>query len=294
MKTIKGKDVQSTAAIKLNVDFAALIALSSIWAPKEAHEACHDGHGSYASVPNCRRKRHNEPRGEVNGVIYNDNTRPNSKMKAMARMYYNVDLEEFTVCHVWPDTCYDVRYHTCFANLVLIPAAIHSLTDYDSHVEACLKYRAYELFRWKPDEEDIPKKPDNYPTEWLELECREKGTRNIQYQVRQNSESSDRLDCRKAINRLEDVFADDSIVHEIIQNAIDLGCTDVNTVFVKDLIKGRVSKNNVSSMKTEAGHSYGRYFIGEGRGDYASVSFTPKVWRKLNELGWTKSITLYK
>ena len=131
MKTLTGEEIQTAAAETLHIDFASLIALSAIWAPVEEHVAAHDGQGNFARIPNCRRKRHFEPRGEVDGIIYDDNSRPNSQMKSMARKYYGVSLQDFTVCHVWPDTCYDVRYHTCYANLVCIPAAIHSLTDYD-------------------------------------------------------------------------------------------------------------------------------------------------------------------
>ena len=287
MNTITGEEIQTAAAQKLNIDFASLIAQCAIWAPRELHEACHDGHGVYASVPNCRRKKHFEPRGEVNGIIYDDNSRPNSKMKAMVRNCYGVRLEDCTVCHVWPDTCYDVRYHTCFANLVYIPAAIHSLTDYDAHVEACLKYRAYELFGWKPVDEDIPEKPENYPTEWLELPRCNK--RQRAKSVTMEKSLSVPVDgCDKALSRLEKVYADDSIVHDAIQRAIDLGCTDENAVYVDDLTVGRVEKYHINSMKTDGGNSYGRYFAVEGRGTEAQVRFAPEVWMKMKSIGWAK------
>jgi hypothetical protein len=288
MNTITGEEIQTAAAQTLNVDFAALIALSAIWAPAEAHEACHDGCGGYASVPNCKRKRHNEPRGEVNGVIYDDNSRANSKMKAMVRKYYGVRLEEFTVCHVWPDTCYDVRYHTCLANLVYIPAAIHSLTDYDAHVEACLKYRAYELFGWKPEEEMVPVKPDNYPAVWLELPRCEASCKNTTASAQKCTEAQDAADCAKALSRLEGVWTDDSLVHGIIQRALELGCTDETPVYVDDLTVGDFKRLHIASMKTERGNSYGRYFAGVGRGEDAQVYFVPQVWRQLKALGWAK------
>ena len=283
MKKLTGEFIQTAASQKLNINFASLIALCAIWAPVELHEAQHDGQGTYARVPNCRRKRPSEPRGEVNGIIYDDNTRPNAQMKAMAKKYYGVSLEDFTVCHVWPGTCYDQRYHTCYANLVCIPAAIHSLTDFDVHVEACLKYRAYELYGWKPDEVDIPEKPENYPTEWLELSRCERLLAMPQEVI--GGQSSD---CSKALIRLERVYADDSIVHEIIQRALDLGCSDECWVYMDDLAVGRANRNNIQSMKTENGNSYGRYFDGKGRGEGAKVCFVPEVWQKLKALNWAK------
>lgn len=281
-KIITGDDIQAVASQKLNIDFAALIAQCAIWAPVEAHEACHDGHGTYASVPNCRRKRHFEPRGEVDGIIFDDNSRPNSKMKTMAKNYYGIILKDFTVCHVWPDTCYDVRYHTCFANLVYIPAAIHSLTDYDAHVEACLKYRAYELYGWKPEEADIPEKPEKYPTEWLVLPYCSNPLQNEQGEHKENAP------CSKALSRLDDVYTDDSIVHNIIQRALDLGCTDEKAVYVDDLTIDPVARYHISSMKTDKGNAYGRYFEGLGRGVDAQVSFVPQIWERLKKLGWAK------
>lgn len=287
MKIIAGEEIQAVAAQKLNINLAALIALCAIWVPKEAHEACHDGCGSYASVPNCRRKRHFEPRGEFDGIIFDDNSRPNSKMKAMVKNYYGLVLKDFTVCHVWPDTCYDVRYHTCFANLVYIPAAIHSLTDYDAHVEACLKYRAYELFGWKPDEEDIPSKPEKYPTEWLALPRCDKKTRIECAELKVGGDVKDEP-CGKALSRLDGVFSGDSIVHKIIQRALDLGCTDEKAVYVDDLTIDPVARYHISSMKTDKGNAYGRYFEGLGRGVDAQVSFVPQIWERLKKLGWAK------
>lgn len=287
MKKITGEYIQTIAAQKLNVDFASLIALCAIWAPAEVHAAMHDGQGNYARVPNCRRRKYFEPRGEVDGVIYDDNTRPNTQMKAMAKKYYGVSLVDFTVCHIWPNTCYDERYHTCYANLVCIPAAIHSLTDFDPHVEACLKYRAYELYGWIPQNADIPEKPENYPSEWLELPRCEKSTRKKLSETA-NCSAAQSFDCDKALSRLEGVCVDDSIVHEIIQLAIDLGCSDEKWVYVDDLTVGRANRANIQSMKTESGNSYGRYFDGMGRGSEARVCFVPEVWKKLKALNWAK------
>lgn len=287
MKNLTGEFIQTAATQKLNINFASLIALCAIWAPAEQHAAQHDGQGTYARVPNCRRKRPSEPRGEVGGIIYDDNTRPNSQMKSMAKKYYGVNLVDFTVCHVWPGTCYNQRYHTCYANLVCIPAAIHSLTDFDAHVAACLKYRAYELYGWKPDESEIPEKPENYPTEWLELPRYEKSARTKSTML-QKCIGEQVAVCSKALGRLAGVYADDSIVHEIIQRAIDLGCSDERWVYMDDLAVGRANRNNIQSMKTENGNSYGRYFDGKGRGADAKVCFVPEIWQQLKALNWAK------
>ncbi|HWQ55093.1 MAG TPA: hypothetical protein VN442_15505 [Bryobacteraceae bacterium] len=45
-------------------------------------------------------------------------------------------FQNCAVCHIWPNSCYDERYHTCVANLVLLPSALASLTDFDPQVRA--------------------------------------------------------------------------------------------------------------------------------------------------------------
>jgi len=74
----------------------------------------------------------------------------------------------FECCHVWANSCYDARYHTVIANLVLIPGALASLTDYESEVQAALQYRAFELYRWHPYEKPTPVNPVRYPENWRE------------------------------------------------------------------------------------------------------------------------------
>lgn len=94
--------------------------------------------------------------------------------------------------------------------------------------------------------------------------------------------------CPKALARLAGVYQANSIVHEIIQRAIDLGCSDQNYVCVDKLTVGRAKRGNIRSMTTERGHSYGQYFCGTGRGTEAKVRFAPVVWKKLRDLGWVR------
>lgn len=92
--------------------------------------------------------------------------------------------------------------------------------------------------------------------------------------------------CTKALNRLEGVYSDDSIIHATIQRALDLGCTNEKFVYERDLISIDCQRTHIASMKTEAGNSYGRYFIGIGSGANAQVCFAPAVWRRMKTLGW--------
>lgn len=163
--TLDGHSVCERAAQILNIDFAKLIAATALWAPVSEHNARNGG-------PDKRCRRAQTTRGEkvgdvVDGIRLDDNTAPNSQMKRVMKKHYGITPVNYTTCHIWDKTCYDERYHTCFANLVLIPSDIYVLSDFNNHVQKVLQYRAFEIFGWYPEEQEEPKKPDNYPTEWF-------------------------------------------------------------------------------------------------------------------------------
>ena len=68
----------------------------------------------------------------------------------------------FEACHIWEKTCYDERYHTSVANLVLIPREIAGLTDHCDAVKELLKYESFNRFGFIPDNENTPNEPKNY------------------------------------------------------------------------------------------------------------------------------------
>lgn len=166
-KTLDGHAETKRAVIELDIDIARLVARTAIWAPLQEHLACN----RRAKTPNVRRKKPGETRGlNSQGVRFDDNSYPNSQMKAVLRKHYSLVLENYETCHVWPKTCYDERYHTCFANLVLLPREIAAFSDHNEKIQKILQYRAFEIFRWYPDEEDEPIRPESYPTDWFSLD----------------------------------------------------------------------------------------------------------------------------
>lgn len=157
---IDGQAVLSEAISALDINLAQLVAATAIWAPQ-----CPDV--TRAVSPKVRRARGSERRGEVvDDVRFDDNTYANGAIKRALR--HAGEFVGFATCHVWPNSCYDQRYHTVLANLILVPQALASLTDHDPHVVNCLKYRSWELYEWKPEGEQAPEKPEGYPTNWQE------------------------------------------------------------------------------------------------------------------------------
>ena len=161
-----------------------LVAQSAIFCPKEIFEKVKKGElGSrenkdvgniYGSWYNCKyqRAKHFQKRGEKCGnITFDDNTYANNAIKLAVLKgleKYGIHgnsrqiFKGFETCHIWPDTCYDARYHTSVANVVLLPREIAGLTDHCQAVEDLLKYEAWKRFRFKPDEEDVPQRPKNY------------------------------------------------------------------------------------------------------------------------------------
>lgn len=167
---IKAQDVlEGALAIMGCSHLPLLIARTSLWATKKEYDECL-AKGSTAKDPHIRRKKPGEKRGEQNGKRMDDNSYPNSQMKSSMKKR-GIIPTGYETCHIWEGTCYDSRYHTCYANLVLLPRAIASLSDHSESIRAILKYRAFKLFGFKPEGEDDPVCPENYPaeSEWCQL-----------------------------------------------------------------------------------------------------------------------------
>jgi hypothetical protein len=159
----------NTACIKHRVDLTTLVAETALWAHPETHFRQMREHNTPAVYPGIRRLRlgQGEKRGITNKVGLDDNTYANGLIKRSLGLNRS-EVVGFECCHVWPNSCYDTRYHTVIANLVLLPAALASLTDYHSEVQTALQYRAFELYGWHPNEKPTPVKPARYPVNWRE------------------------------------------------------------------------------------------------------------------------------
>jgi hypothetical protein len=158
------------ATTRLGIDFAALVAEVGIWASPEAHARNVTPSSPTGAVrPDVRRARPGsgeKPGAVVDGIRLDRNNYAGQAIRAAVGL--GAELAGYQACHVWPGTCYDARYHTVLANLVLIPAPIVSLTDHAPEVVAALKFRSFELYGWKPVEAEAPTRPPNHPTSWRE------------------------------------------------------------------------------------------------------------------------------
>lgn len=166
--SLDADDLLGKALEALNIDLPALIAATSIWASPKVVLSLRSLHGHAAYSPKMRRFKRTV--GEVRRQTLPDGTRldDNTEANRVAKLAMGLTrrAKGFAVCHIWPDTCYDVRYHTSLANLVLLPRSLEALSDHNKAVIAALQYRAYSLYDWHPEESQKPRRPKDYPAYW--------------------------------------------------------------------------------------------------------------------------------
>lgn len=150
------------------IHLSVLVADTGVWASPEVHRRLVAENGTGAFFPATRRYREGdgEKRGEVReGVRLDDNSYAKHAIKQAVGVGRH-GAPGFEACHIWPRSCYDPRYHTAVANLVLLPRALAGLSDHDDEISAALRYRAYELYGWHPAEAAAPERPAFYPDAW--------------------------------------------------------------------------------------------------------------------------------
>lgn len=160
-----------------NLISCKLVAQSAIFCSREVFERVKNGElGSpkYGERNNegawyahkYKRAHANENSGcEDSDVILDDNTYANHAIKyaicADLKKYgisISIDaFEGFEACHIWDETCYNKKYHTSVANIVLLPRSIASLTDHCDAVKKLLQYEAWRRFGFKPEENEYYK-----------------------------------------------------------------------------------------------------------------------------------------
>ena len=279
LKTFDAKENLKAACIKHNVHLSALIADTALWAHPNTHYRQIELHGSPAVYPGIRRLRigQGERRKITNGVGLDDNSYANGLIKRSLGFRAGQAVG-YECCHIWPNSCYDTRYHTVIANLVLIPAALASLTDYDPDVQAALQFLAYELYGWHPSEQTAPMKPHGYPENWQEP------LPDPTVSPRSRRRQSDKADTPVGIEKLQ-LWADKpaSNVHRLIV----LMCDYSPIPRARLIARAHFSKNPngaISSLMTNKGNAYGLVFI-EKTGD---LYIHPQIEELVRDL-WKRS-----
>jgi hypothetical protein len=156
------------ASERHGIHLSVLVAETALWTSPELHRRLLAENGTGAVFPGVRRYRagKGERRSEIrDGERLDDNTYANHGFKQSLGLARG-DAVGFEVCHIWPQSCYDSRYHTVVANLVLLPRPLAGLTDHDPEIQGALQFRSFELYKWYPADSQRPTRPAFYPSAW--------------------------------------------------------------------------------------------------------------------------------
>ena len=266
-----------------NIHLSLLVADTSVWAHPEFHRRIMRNTGSAATFPNVRRARisQGERRGQVvDGVRLDDNSYANVAIKRAVGL--GKSAEGFETCHIWPRTCYDERYHTAVANIVLLPRALAGLSDHDLEIQKALQYRACELYEWWPEEVQRPVKPDFYPAEWREPQPDPRTVRPLPIGGGPPYPETPRVLAR----RIEHwSHRPDLNVHKIIALVVQAPGGISRDELIRRVGHVTLSKNAygaVASLLTNKGNAYGQVFSDEN----GIIRIHPGVRDHVSSLTW--------
>ncbi|OGB29989.1 MAG: hypothetical protein A3F78_22725 [Burkholderiales bacterium RIFCSPLOWO2_12_FULL_61_40] len=272
-----------------NIHLSLLVADTGLWVNPEFHNRLVRDTSSAAIYPDVRRARgQGEKRGQiVDGVRLDDNTYANGAMKRAAGL--GKSAEGFEVCHIWPRTCYDARYHTAVANIVLLPRALAGLSDHDIEIQTALQYRAFELYGWYPEGRKPPVKPEFYPSKWREPQPDTINARTPHTVSASSRSVSEKRSPEKRLGltvRIADWSRKPDLkVHKIIglvAQAHDGISRDELVMQVANVTQSKNPYGAVASLLTDSGNAYGRVF----EDCDGTIRIHPEVQEQVRALAW--------
>ena len=141
-----------------------LVAGSAVFCPVDVYLSFKAENGTCLLAPDAQRRRMNDPKGKYNGIRYDDNTYPNTRLKTLLKRHCGITFANgtFNLCHVWQEAAYEREYFSAIPNLVLLPCELTQLVDCSREIGDLLAYRAYELYGWYPETMLPPEKPECY------------------------------------------------------------------------------------------------------------------------------------
>lgn len=273
-----------------NIHLSLLVADTGLWVNPEFHNRLVLDTGSAAMFPMVRRARigQGERRGQiVDGVRFDDNTYANVAIKRAAGL--GKSAVGFEACHIWPGTCYDARYHTAIANILLLPRALAGLSDHAIEIQTALQYRAYELYEWYPETMPQPVKPEFYPSKWRKPQP---DTVNVSTPLTVSASSQPTSDktsqekSRELAVRIVDWSHKPHLnVHKIITLVVQSPDGISRDKLVKQVAQAMQSRSPygaVASLLTDSGNAYGRVFVDSD----GIIRIHPEVQEQVRALTW--------
>ena len=287
---VKASELLLEAVERHSIHLVLLVADTGLWVNPDFHNRLLQDTGAAAMFPKVRRARigQGEQRGQiVDGVRLDDNSYANLAIKRAVGL--DRSAEGFEACHIWPLTCYDERYHTAPANIVLLPRALAALSDHDAEIQRALQYRAFELYNWRPEGMPQPSKPTFYPKEWREPQpdvVAVKTPRARSVAAGATTDETSREKQRVLTDRISSWSGrPDLNVHKIIALVAHSSGGISRDELVRRVAEVTQSKSPygaVASLLTDSGNAYGRVFSECG----GVIRINPEVEEQVRSLTW--------
>lgn len=287
--TIVASELLFESVRRHSIHLSLLVADTGLWVNPDFHRRLLSDTETSAIFPKVRRARigQGEKRGQItDGIRFDDNSYANLAVKRACGL--GKTAMGFEACHIWPLTCYDERYHTAVANIVLLPRALASLSDHDVEIQRALQYRAFELYAWWPDDLPQPVKPDFYPPKWREPQPDVRISRTRQ--VAPESPATDDQTSKERHRVLSDRMSNwsrkpNSNVHKIIALVAHTRGGIGRNDLLKRIAEVTQSKNPygaVASLLTNSGNAYGRVFVDSD----GIIRIHPQIEDQVRSLDW--------
>ncbi len=285
---IVATDLLAESTRRRDIHLSLLVADTGLWVSPDYYRRLLADTGTGALFPRVRRARvgQGEARGQLVGDIrLDDNSYANVAIKRALGLPRGAAVG-FEACHIWPLTCYDERYHTLVANIVLIPRALAGLSDHEAEIQRALQYRAFELYEWWPDEQPRPEKPDFYPAEWRDPLPDPATVRKLRPSRERTARGATAETQRTLEGRIRSWAEQPNLnVHKIIAIVASAGDGIERNELVGRVCEATGSKNPygaVASLTTNAANAYGRVFEVDGK----IVRIDPGLAQLVGSLSW--------
>jgi hypothetical protein len=282
-------DLLTESAQRREIHLSLLVADTGLWASPEYFRRLVTDTGSGALFPRVRRARigQGEARGQfVDDIRLDDNNYANVAIKRALGLAGGAAVG-FEACHIWPLTCYDERYHTHVANIVLLPRALAGLSDHDLEIQRALQFRSFELYGWRPEEQEDPQRPAFYPSEWREPQPDPVLSQKLRPARSRTSSGASGETNRSLDTRIRDWAAQPWLnAHRIIAIVAAAETGVPRDELVRRVAESTGSKNAygaVASLMSNGNNAYGRVFEVEDR----RVRLSPEVADLVRSLSWS-------
>lgn len=153
-------------------------------------------------------------RGEMAEEFMYDNNFSVQDIFCWANNLQKNNFKDVQFNHIYPGPKSVAKY-TCLSNIVVTPAFLAKLTDTDESIKYLLKYRAYEIYGYNPDNLEFTTPDDYLNIQWRDFMPK---LENIRQHFERKAERNKKNKAILSIKKFGWVFNDFNVVESSMQN----------------------------------------------------------------------------